>query len=96
MSHATETDTVSAMKALQCAIASLDKGYPIAAEAWADTAALIIRESQITPAQQRQLVAPHDKPRLGDYVAGALSFGALCWFFVHGVWSVLHGVWGVL
>lgn len=81
MNHATETDTVSARRALEFAIASLDKGHDTAAMAWAETAEIILQECR--------LVAPHDKPKIGDYVAGALSFGALCWFFVHGVWSVL-------
>ena len=81
MNHATETDTVSARRALLCSLASLDKGHDAAALAWAETAEIILQECR--------LVAPHDKPKLGDYVAGVISVAAVTWFVVHSLWSVL-------
>lgn len=73
MSHAAEFDTMSARRALSSALNALDKGNPTAAEAWAETAAQIIREGALSPAQQRQLVAPHDGPTVGDKIIMAVS-----------------------
>lgn len=79
MHPASEIDTMSARRALQCALASLDNGHPTAAEAWAETAADIIREGQITASQQRQLVAPKDGPTKGDMAAVAVSMLVIVW-----------------
>ena len=79
MNHAAEIDTMSARRALMCALASLDKGHPTAAEAWAETAADIISEQQITASQQRQLVAPKDGPTTGDLAAVAVSLLVIGW-----------------
>lgn len=81
MNNFTETDTVSARRALEFAIASLDKGHDTAAMAWAETAETILQECR--------LVAPKEGPKLGDYVVGALSVTAITWFVVHSLWSVL-------
>lgn len=79
MNRAAEVDTMSARRALQCAMSALDKGHPTAAEAWADTAAIIIREGQITAQQQRQLVAPHDAPTKGDIAVIGTVCATIAW-----------------
>ena len=89
MIHAAEIDTMSARRALQCAIASLDKGHPTAAEAWAETAADIIREGQITAQQQRALVAPKDGPTKGDIAVVAVVTLVIAWLVVDSLWVLL-------
>jgi len=100
MNHAAEIDTMSARRALMCALASLDKGHlasldkghPTADEAWAETAADIIREQHFTAQQQRQLVAPKDGPTNGDIAAVAVSLLVIVSVAV----SLLVIVWLVL
>lgn len=84
-----EIDTMSARRALLCAIAALDKGHPTAAEAWAETAAGIIREQQITAKQMRQLVAPKDGPTNGDIAVVAVALLVVAWLVVDSIWSLL-------
>lgn len=89
MNHAAEIDTMSARRDLMCALASLDKGHPTAAEAWAETAADIIREQHFTAQQQRQLVAPKDGPTNGDIAAVAVSLLVIVWLVLDSLQALL-------
>jgi len=89
MNHAAEIDTMSARRALMCALASLDKGHPTADEAWAETAADIIREQHFTAQQQRQLVAPKDGPTNGDIAAVAVSLLVIVWLVIDSLQALL-------
>lgn len=79
----------SARRALQNASSALDLGHPIVAEQWAGSAAMILREANVSEAEQRQLIAPRDRSRTGDRVVLALSVFVIVWMLADWLGSVL-------
>lgn len=79
----------SARRALQNASSALDLGHPIVAEKWAGSAAMILREANVSEAEQRQLIAPRDRSRTGDRVVLALSVFVIVWMLADWLGSVL-------
>lgn len=59
--------------ALEAAIIAFDQKLYGTAHAWAEVAAETIKACNLTPAEQRLLVAPHDGPTVGDKIIMAVS-----------------------
>jgi hypothetical protein len=85
----TADETNNARLALNNASSALASDKPWVAAAWADTAADVIREAQLTGNEERAIIAPRDSETLGDKAVIA------CVLFVAG-WLLADWIGGLL
>ncbi len=81
----TEEQKRAAISALTSSSSALERDRPWVAEQWAESAAQMIREANLSARD----VAPINGPTTGDKIAITLSAGVLVWMLV----SMLTGVW---
>jgi len=78
-----------AIGALTHASTAIANGRTWVAEQWAEFAAIVIREANLSARETGRLVAPRGSATTGDKVAIGLSACVLLWMLV----SMLSGVW---
>ncbi len=71
-----------ALGALGNASDAVVENRPLAAEQWAESAATLIREANLSAAEAGRLVAPRGAATVGDVAAIVLSACALVWIVV--------------
>ena len=82
-----DDEKAGAKMALKNALWNIQKGHSLAAQSWAESAALMIAEANYGGDEQRRLVSPIDGATSGDKVAISLSACVLLWVVADMIWG---------